>query len=559
MAEWRPEMPPDKANFVVHTSCDVCGSSDANGVYDDGHTFCFSCQTYGEAGKPSSQNNGTQQKEIHHNDNEKQEGLLQGITKAITARGLTKEDCEKFGYLSGEDSAGRPVQIAPYYDVHGKLVAQKLRYADKTFKFIGDTKKATLFGSQLWSNGRKLCLVEGEIDAISLSSCFGHKYAVCSIPNGAAGAVKAVKNNFDYITKFDEVVICFDQDEAGQSAAQAVAEVLPVGTAKIATLPAKDANQALIEHKREKLISAVYQAREFRPDGIKSAREYRDVITVDEAQSAISYPYSMLNEVLKGLRKQEMVTICAGSGTGKSTFVKEVVHHLLMHEQKVGIIALEESNKRSLLGLVSIHLNKNLLIDREQATDEEVLNGFDNLFGNRTCYLFDSFGSNDIDLICQRIQYMARALDIDFVLLDHISLLVSATEGDERRLLDAACTKFRTLCQELGIGLLMVSHLRRPDGKGHEEGGRVSLSQLRGSHAIAQLSDACIGLEIDPDEPDSDIRHIKILKNRWTGQTGHAGTLEYNRTTGRLLEEELSHFQEEEGEENEKHTDDTAD
>jgi twinkle protein len=174
------------------------------------------------------------------------------------------------------------------------------------------------------------------------------------------------------------------------------------------------------------------------------------------------------------------------------------------------------------------------------ATDEEVLAGFDDLFGDKTCVLFDSFGSNDVDLICQRIQYMARAFDVDYLILDHISLLVSQHEGDERRNLDAACTKFRTLVQELDIGMIMVSHLRRPDGRGHEDGAAVSLSQLRGSHAIAQLSDACIGLQVDPEDPDSDIRHLRILKNRFTGQTGDAGTLVYNRETGRLMEQEIS-------------------
>ena len=99
----------------------------------------------------------------------------------------------------------------------------------------------------------------------------------------------------------------------------------------------------------------------------------------------------------------------------------------------------------------------------------------------------------------------------------------------------------------------MVSHLRRPDGRGHEDGARVSLSQLRGSHAIAQLSDTCIGLQADPDEPDSDVRHIKILKNRYTGQTGHAGTLVYQRETGRLIEQELSFIEEGEADEQEEH------
>ena len=89
----------------------------------------------------------------------------------------------------------------------------------------------------------------------------------------------------------------------------------------------------------------------------------------------------------------------------------------------------------------------------------------------------------------------------------------------------------------------MVSHLRRPDGdRGHEAGASVRLSQARGSHSIAQLSDACIAIEVDADDPDSDIRHLRVLKNRFTGQTGDAGTLVFNRDTGRLLEEGLSHL-----------------
>ena len=89
----------------------------------------------------------------------------------------------------------------------------------------------------------------------------------------------------------------------------------------------------------------------------------------------------------------------------------------------------------------------------------------------------------------------------------------------------------------------MVSHLRRPDGdRGHEAGAAVRLSQAKSSHAIAQLSDACIAIQVDPDEPDNDVRYLRILKNRFTGQTGDAGTLVYDRETGRLLEEELAHL-----------------
>jgi len=481
-----------------------------------------------------------------------QHNLLTGDPRAIPARGLSEEDCKKFGYWIGTDHLGEPVQIANYKDSKGKTVAQKIRGRDKSFKMIGDAKKATLFGSHLWSGkGKKVCLTEGEIDSISLSKCFGHKYACVSLPNGAQSAVRAVKDNFDYLNGFDEVVICTDMDEAGRNAAQAIAEVLPVGKAKIATLPAKDANQALIEGKSAELISAVWQAREFRPDGIKQAHDFRDVVGVDETASAISWPYSMLNQVLMGMRKRELITLASGSGCGKTTFCKEVAHHLMMSGQKVGLISLEEAPKRTLLGMVGIHLNKNLLVDRSQASDEEVLNGFDDLFDDRTCVLYDSFGTNSAQLICQRIQYMARALDVDWIILDHVTML-TANMVDERRELDKCVTQFRTLVQELDIGMIMVSHLTRPGGRGHEAGAAVELSQLRSSHSLAQLADSAIGLQKDPDDPDSDVRLVRVLKNRFSGQTGDAGTLVYNRETGRLLEEELAQFEPIEEETNEQ-------
>lgn len=524
----------DGSTFLHHEPCEHCGSKDNAARFSDGHLYCFGCQTYTPA-EGDALETATQPKPTNTN-------LLEGTLRAIPARGLTEEDCRKFGYLIGNKANGEQVQIATYRDIHGKPVAQKLRGRDKSFQIVGETRNPGLFGQHLWSKGKKLCITEGEIDAISLSKMFGHKYACVSLPNGAQSAVKAIRDNFDYINAFDEIILCFDMDEAGRKAALAVAEILPVGKAKIANLPAKDANEALINGKTAELIQSIYQATEFRPDGIKAAGDYREVIAVDEAASSITWPYSMLNEILRGIRREELITIAAGSGLGKTTFCKEIVHHLLMSGQKVGIIALEESNKRTLLGLTGIHMSKNLLVDRTLATDEEIEDAFDDLFGDRTCYLLDHFGSSDVDVICQRIRFFVTSLGISHVLLDHISIMVSANEGDERRMLDAACTKLRSLCSELGCTIIMVSHLSRPSGRGHEDGASVSLSQLRGSHAIAQLSDACIGLQPDPDDPDSDIRHIRILKNRYTGQTGPAGTLVYNRETGRLLEEDLAHL-----------------
>jgi len=111
---------------------------------------------------------------------------------------------------------------------------------------------------------------------------------------------------------------------------------------------------------------------------------------------------------------------------------------------------------------------------------------------------------------------------------------------DERKLIDLAMSRLRMLVQELGIGLILVSHLRRPEGdKGHEDGAKVRLGQLRGSHAIAQLSDICISMGVDPENPNSNTRQLGVLKNRFTGQTGFAGNISYTPETGRLIDQVL--------------------
>jgi twinkle protein len=243
-----------------------------------------------------------------------------------------------------------------------------------------------------------------------------------------------------------------------------------------------------------------------------------------------------------------LVTITAGSGIGKTTLVREIAHHLHIGGSRMGLIMLEESNKRTLQGLTGIFMSKNITVDRSEVDEDEITAAFDMLFGPDMppLYLYDHWGSTDIDVICARIEYMVKALGVEYLILDHISILISGQSfgQNERTLIDMTMTKLRTLVQELNIGLLIVSHLRRPDGnQGHEDGAQVRLGQLRGSHSIAQLSDICISMAVDAEEPNSDIRHLHILKNRYTGQTGPAGTLNYNRDTGRLIEDVLAQLQ----------------
>jgi len=521
----------NESAFVMHVSCESCGSKDNAAIYDDGHTYCFGCQLF-TPGDDVEVVAATKPKKLHKD-------LIQGEYADLVARSIREDTCRKYDYQVGEYQ-GRPVQIENYRDDNGEIRVQKTRDKDKNFTVLGDSIHMCLFGQHLWTTGKKLVVTEGAIDALSVSQAQHNKWPVVSVPNGAQSAKKALMKAWDFLGGFEEIILMFDSDEAGQKAALECAESLPVGKCKIAKLSGyKDPNEALQAGGEAEIVNAIWRAKDWRPDGIVSTTELRSSITDADEHSTITYPYPKLNELTRGIRPSTLVTICAGSGVGKSTLVTEIAYHLHRHDQKVGMLMLEEQNKRTVRGLIGLHIDKNIVQDYEAASKEEVLEAHDELFETQEIQLFDSKGSISLDIVINRIQYMAKAMGCTHVFLDHLSIVVSSMTGkvtDERRLIDDAMTRLRTMVQELDITLFLVSHLTRPQGKGHEAGGKVELSQLRGSHAIAQLADQCLGLQMDAEDPTNDCRDLVVLKNRFTGQVGWAGRLKYNRESGRLID-----------------------
>jgi twinkle protein len=480
-------------------------------------------------------------------ENTKQEGVLtpQGEISAIPDRKIREDTCQHFGYRLTDKGN----QVAYFYDTHRRIIAGKVRMkaldenGKKRFKWIGEPKKAGLYGQWLWpTKGKLIVVTEGEIDCLSVSQLQGNKWPVVSITNGAQGAAKQIKENLEFLSGYDAVVLMFDMDEPGQLAANECAELLPPGKAKIASLPLKDANECLMQGKGDEVIRAMWNARTYRPDGILNGEDLWEAIIEDKSGSRILYPWECLNEKTHGAGECELITLTAGSGIGKSAIVREIAMHFVNQGETVGMIMLEEAVRHTALAMMGLHLNKRLHISREGVTDEQMKQAFDATVGSGRVYLYDHFGSTEIERLVSRVRHLAKSLDCKRIFLDHLSIVVSAMseDGDERKLLDKAMTLLRTLVQETGITLFLVSHLKRPEGRGHEEGAHTSLSQLRGSHAIAQLSDFVIGLERNQQGDNPNETFLRILKNRFSGETGPAGSLHYNTDTGRLTEVEAA-------------------
>jgi twinkle protein len=470
---------------------------------------------------------------------------MTGVVAAIPDRRINQDTAKRYGVTVEYSTDGAiSKHHYPYYDKDtGNTTGTKVRIvANKSFYATGGFDNAGLFGQQAFKSGGKyITITEGETDAMAVNEMFDGKWPAVSIRSGAAGAAKDIKANLEWLETFDNVVICFDNDKAGQEAARSVLDLFTPNKAKNVTLPMKDAGDMLKARKVADFVKEWWNAKPYRPDGIIAGDETWEAIIKQSDVKSIEYPWSCLNEYTHGFRRQELVTITSGSGMGKSQIVRELEHYLLgATEDNIGILALEEDIPKTALGIMSIEANKQLHLDKT-VTEDEKRGYWERTLGSGRIYLFDHWGSTSEDNLLGRIRYMAKGLDCKWIILDHLSIVVSDQDnGDERKAIDSIMTNLRKLVQETGVGLFLVSHLRRPSGqKAHEDGGKISLGELRGSAAIAQLSDIVIGLERDQQHPDPEVRNttcVRVLKNRFVGLTGPACYLYYDKESGRMIE-----------------------
>ena len=505
------------SEFIRHEPCSTCGSSDANSVYTDGHSYCFACQTY-----VAGDNQHTQQMQTDVN--------FKGSAQRLQKRRISEKVCQLYKIYRDESYLR-----FPYFDSNGRLKGFKVKTKSKDFKYEGETTN-TLFGQHLFPNkGKRIVITEGELDAASCYEAMD-KWPMVSLPHGAAGAKKDIQKQIPFLQGYEEIILFFDKDDAGRKATEQVADLLPQGTVKIAHLaePYKDASDALQNNDAEAIRRAIWDAKPYSPDGIVDGKSLLELVTTPSPPCDHKYNLEGLQDKTHGIRYGELTTITAGTGQGKSTFCRQLATDLLNSGERVGYIALEESNRRTALGLMSVAVGKALHLGEHE--HEVLQDAYNKTISDWHLYLYDHFGSLSPDVIYNRIEYMALGLDIKIIFLDHLSILLSGLDGDERRMIDTTMTRLRSLVERTGISLFLVSHLRRTQtDKDHTDGAKVSLGQLRGSQAISQLSDTVLALERDQ-QSDDDIATLRVLKNRYSGETGVAASLKYNKDTCKFNE-----------------------
>lgn len=429
----------------------------------------------------------------------------------------------------------------PYFN-DNKHLASKVRHPDKEFSVEGDIKHSGLFGQQLFPAGsaKFITLVEGEYDALAAYELMGSRWPVVSVRNGADGAARDVADNFEYLNSFANIVICFDRDEGklnprtgevrypGQEAAVVVAGMFPIGKVKVLTLQeAKDPNDYLRAGMREQFNREWWNAPGFTPSGLKFGRDMWPDIESPKNYETVPYPWPGMNYQTYGVRLSEVVIITAETGVGKTSVLREIVHGIRKEkpDAAIGMMYLEEPNVDTALGLMSLEANLPLHLPdvREMVTKDDLRKYFDIAVNTDKLIIYDHFGSNNIQEILNKVRHMHN-LGAKYIILDHLSIVVSDQNGDERKQLDEISTKLKTLCMELNIAVIAVIHQNRA-------------GQIRGTAGVEQLANIVIKLHRDRLSEDPwrrNVTKVVVEKNRFCGRTGPGAYLHYNEHTGRL-------------------------
>lgn len=520
--------------------CPDCSGTKSLTVYTDGHSFCHKCSKHTPLMAQEKEKELTEQEE-EHTGNNRVTPLAKNFPP-LEDRGIDAETASKFQVRAVLNDEIKNVRhVYPYFDQRGNHIGNKCRTRfNKGFFIEGDLGKSALFGQQTFPpGGRSITITEGECDAMAVYQMFGHKYPVVSVKSSAT-AVQNVLDNYEYLNSFDKIVICFDTDKGqikadgtvlqpGQDAARSVAAILPLGKVRVVTLSdGKDANEYLIKGKITEFQREWWQAPDWTPAGIRLGKDLWDDIRTIKKYDVINYPWESLNLLTYGIRKSELVTITADTGVGKTKVLTEIEHYILANSNdSIGLLHLEESNSDTGMALMSIEANKPLHLPDIRATvsEDELKAYYDKTVNSERVIIYDHFGSNDIGDLLNKIRHMA-ALGAGYVILDHLSIVVSDQSGDERKQLDEISTKIKTLCMELNIAVIVVIHQNRN-------------GQIRGTAGVEQLSNIVIKLFRDK-EADDDFRRnvtkVVVQKNRFCGRTGPACYLYYDVETGRLSE-----------------------
>jgi twinkle protein len=533
----------------TYTSCpsDDCGSSDAF-AYKEGDEWghCFSCGKNFKRldNNPKVKRKMATKKEANttrYSVEEIQEFEVRGFEERQIRRNIS----EYFG-VRVQYNEDKTIKSHFYpYTKKGAIVGYKERQLPKSFFIHGDAKGKDLemFGQNVASGSKQLIITEGELDAMAIAQAQYKKYQkffpVVSIPS--ASTTNILLEQREFLRRFEKIVLCFDQDEPGQNAVKEAAKIIGFDKVLVAKLPEKDASDVLVRRGADELMNCIFNASAYVPGGIVHGEQVWTEFQKRRSIASVSYPDCLqgINEKTKGMRTGEIALFTSGTGSGKSTVIKEIILDLLEKTTtNIGLVSLEESVGDTAEKFIGMKLKRNL--SEGDVSEEDAYKAWKEVFGDGRLMMLDHQGSVSDESLTDKIEHLAL-LGCKYIVLDHITIAVSegadGKTGNEA--IDSVMSALLKIVKKHDVWLGVISHLRKTanNQKPFEEGHLPSMDDIKGSGSIKQISFDIIGFArnmIAEDVTERNTIKFRVLKCRFTGNTGNAGSSVYNPKTQRL-------------------------
>jgi len=374
---------------------------------------------------------------------------------------------------------------------------------------------------------------------------------VLSITLGTPSAKAQFSHNADYIGGFRELVLGFDNDRReegepvtvirGQDAAEEVAIQFP--TMKNITWEENDANEVLIEHGADAIVSAYFSAKQYEPTSL-----FHGMLGLEELKRKpeVGFRFNSIPQtdyMIRGMRKGELMVILAPSGVGKTTLTKALTYDVLVNSnEKVGFVFLEEDLQKAQQSYVALHNKVALprLRDNPDVITAEEWEESHSFFSSKSPWWIKHEGKLDVEKLMNTFK-MLHVQGCTTVAFDHFHMVLSAAKNNNMvQLIDNVLAEIAAFTTQTGMKVISVAHIKRTEKprmtKEEEQEPyfmKVRKEDARGSAAFEQYADIilCLEPEILPSGERGRVR-VVVDKNREWGTLGVGDYLKQNEMTG---------------------------
>mgnify|MGYP003113260352 FL=1 len=518
-----------------HQACpfEDCGSSDAFNWNDDGYGFCHSCgESYPNKHRLPVFDWAKQSYPLKRREN-----VMMKEVKGVTyddIRGIDPEVCKLYGIQIQTDADGKPVRYAYKYPHTVKYRA----FDDKSKTWIKDKGVGMnhLFGPEFNSNSsNKLYVTEGEFDAASLYQILGQKFFVKSLPSASIGE-KFIKQNYNYLNSFKEIIYAGELDDAGRRSAERLYESFPSKLYYVPMSKYKDANEFLMAGDGEELKWTALKPQRYSPDNFFcSDEEVAQAIRTENPYDYTPTGHTGLDDKIRGIVKGGLTFLKAPRGTGKTEVIRYFETGLLKNpDTRIALLHMEEMRSTTYRAMATYHLGVNVRTkddaQENNVSEEDVIKAaLEATQGERTI-VFEMRSHDDPLKLLEYTRLASTVYGAEYIFVDHVQRLayLSQTGVDgATSVLTSLGARMAQLSKELNIGVVFISQVN--------DDGRTKYASSLEEEAII-----CIKIERDVENEDVTVQNTTdfiVDKNRPFARLGKAGSVYYDPETTLLTED----------------------